>query len=85
MAADGGPTLNPVTIEILTAVLDDHVPFLEAGMPAIDLIDFKYGSRPELNDYWHTDADTLDKLSADSLQTVGRVILRTVNKLFAAE
>lgn len=62
-------------------VLDDHQPFLDAGMPAVDLIDFDYGSAPGLNDYWHTPADTLDKLSPASLETVGRVVLRVLNGL----
>lgn len=57
-------------------ILDDHVPFLEAGMPAVDLIDFEFGSAPGLNDHWHTAADTIDKLSADSLALVVRVALR---------
>ncbi len=58
------------------SILDDHQPFLDAGMPAIVLIDFEYGSAPGLNDYWHTPADTLDKLSAESLHLIGRVTLR---------
>ena len=62
-------------------ILDDHVPFLEAGMPAVDIIDFAYGSAPGRNDYWHTPADTLDKLSPASLQTIGRVVLRMINDL----
>ena len=62
-------------------VLDDHEPFLEAGLPAVDLIDFEFGSAPGLNDYWHTSADTLDKLSADSLGTVGRVLIRLLDDL----
>lgn len=62
-------------------ILDDHQPFLECGIPAIDLIDFQYGSAPHLNDYWHTSQDTLDKLSADSLEIVGQVILRVLNSL----
>jgi len=65
-------------------ILDDHVPFLEAGMPAVDLIDFEYGSRPGLNDYWHTPEDTLDKLSAQSLETVGRLVLCMVDDLMRA-
>ena len=65
-------------------MLDDHVPFLQAGMPAVDLIDFTFGSAPGKNDYWHTAADTPDKLSADSLDTVARVILRALRD-FAAE
>ena len=60
-------------------VLDDHQPFLDAGIPAVDLIDFQYGSEPRLDDYWHTAADTIDKLSAGSLESVGRVVLRVLN------
>jgi glutaminyl-peptide cyclotransferase len=60
---------------------DDHEPFLTAGIPAVDLIDFLYGSAPGLNDYWHTSQDTLDKISADSLGAVGRVVIRVVNGL----
>ncbi len=63
------------------SILDDHVPFLLAGMPAIDVIDFEYGSAPGLNDYWHTPNDTMDKLSAESMQTVGDVVLRMVENL----
>ena len=60
---------------------DDHAPFHEAGMPAVDLIDFEYGSAPGLNDYWHTAQDTLDKLSPDSLGLVARVALRVAQAL----
>jgi len=63
------------------AILDDHQPFLEAGMPAVDLIDFEYGSAPGRNDYWHTPQDTLDKLSAESLGIVGRVVIGVLNDL----
>ena len=67
------------------ALLDDHRPFLEAGMPAVDLIDFEYGSAPGRNDYWHTPQDTLDKLSAESLGIVGRVVIRVLNDLMMEE
>ena len=63
------------------ALLDDHEPFLEAGIPAVDLIDFTYGSRPGLNDYWHTEQDTLDKISPQSLEIVGRTTLRLLDSL----
>jgi glutaminyl-peptide cyclotransferase len=63
------------------SVLDDHVPFLLAGMPAVDVIDFEYGSAPGKNDYWHTPADTLDKLSVKSMQTVGDVVLKTIENM----
>jgi Zn-dependent M28 family amino/carboxypeptidase len=63
------------------AILDDHQPFLDAGFPAIDLIDFHYGSEPNENNYWHTPADTLDKLSAESLAITGRIVLEMINQL----
>lgn len=62
-------------------VTDDHVPFLSAGFKAIDLIDFKYGSTPDANDYWHTPADTMDKVSEDSLLAVGRLVVELLNVL----
>jgi glutaminyl-peptide cyclotransferase len=49
-------------------MIDDHTPFLEAGIPAVDIIDFDYP-------YWHTSADTIDKVSAQSLKAVGETIL----------
>jgi Zn-dependent M28 family amino/carboxypeptidase len=60
------------------AIVDDHVPFLQAGMRAVDLIDFHYGSTPGANDYWHTASDTMDRLSPESLSAVGRVVLHMV-------
>jgi glutaminyl-peptide cyclotransferase len=62
---------------------DDHVAFFERGVPALNLIDFEFGSGPGLNDYWHTPADTLDKVSAESLDLVGRVVARMVAELSA--
>jgi len=48
-------------------IADDHTPFVEAGIPAIDIIDFDYP-------YWHTLQDTADKVSAESLQVVGETL-----------
>lgn len=62
-------------------IYDDHQAFLECGYPAVDLIDFDYGSAPGVNDYWHTAKDTTDKLSADSLLTTGRIVLEMLNRL----
>src|SRR5579862_3809931 len=53
---------------------DDHMPFIKLGVPALDLIDFDY-------EPWHTDADTMDKLSAASLEVVGSVVLESINRL----
>jgi Zn-dependent M28 family amino/carboxypeptidase len=60
------------------AIEDDHLPFLRAGIPALDLIDFDYGPG---NSWWHTERDTLDKLSAGSFRIVGEVLLRAIAKL----
>jgi glutaminyl-peptide cyclotransferase len=65
----------------MTQILDDHTPFLSAGMPAIYIIDFEYGSARGQNDYWHTPQDTVDKLSVQSLGIVGRTVLRLLDDL----
>ena len=52
---------------------DDHLPFLQAGVPAVDIIDFQYPDPTHA--HWHTAGDTLDKVSAQSLQVVGDVLL----------
>lgn len=62
-------------------MLDDHVPFLRAGIPAVDLIDFEFGSAPGRNDYWHTEKDTLDKISPRSMEIVGQTTLRLIELL----
>ena len=62
-------------------IFDDHQAFFERGYPAVDLIDFDYGSSPGANDYRHTPKDTLDKLSADSLFSTGRIVLEMLNRL----
>lgn len=63
------------------AILDDHVPFLEAGIATVNIIDFEYGSRPGLNDYWHTPDDTLDHISPASLQSIGHVVIHMLNRI----
>jgi len=55
------------------SMLDDHTPFLEAGIPAVNIIDFDYP-------YWHTVADTPDKVSAESLLAVGDTLWHWVIK-----
>ena len=49
------------------AIYDDHIPFARRGITAVDIIDFDYV-------YWHTTQDTPDKVSAESLERVGRVL-----------
>lgn len=60
------------------AVEDDHTPFLRLGVRAINLIDFDYGPN---NSWWHTDEDTMDKLSPKSFEVVGRVVAETLKRL----
>jgi len=49
-------------------ILDDHIPFLTLGIPAVDIIDIDYA-------YYHTTDDTPDKVSTDSLKAVGDTLL----------
>lgn len=63
---DSGPPLT-----------DDHLPLQRAGLRAIDVIDFEFGPG---NRFWHTTEDTIDKVSAESLQVVGDVALALVRR-----
>jgi Zn-dependent M28 family amino/carboxypeptidase len=60
--------------EFRHSMLDDHTPFIEAGIPAVDIIDFDYP-------FWHTTEDTVDKVSAESLETVGQTLLSWIISL----
>jgi len=60
------------------AIGDDHMPFINAGVRALDLIDFDYGPN---NSWWHTPADTVDKLDAHSFEVVGAVLVRVIGEL----
>jgi Zn-dependent M28 family amino/carboxypeptidase len=60
------------------AIEDDHLPFKNVGVPVADLIDYDYGYN---NSFHHTSEDTLDKLSPKSLQIVGDVVLKTLQRL----
>lgn len=63
-----------------SSVEDDHLPFVELGIPAVDIIDLDYGP---FNLYWHTRFDTVDKCSPNSLAVVGDTILGTLPVLEA--
>ena len=60
--------LDDYFISDSTRIEDDHLPFLAAGIPSVDIIDLDYEA-------WHTAKDTLDAVSARSLQVVGDVVL----------
>ncbi len=57
---------------------DDHVPFVNRGVPCADVIDLDYGYN---NVFWHSPQDTIDKLSPKSLEIVGDTILETIHML----
>jgi Zn-dependent M28 family amino/carboxypeptidase len=63
-----------VFVNDATPIEDDHVPFLDAGVPSTDIIDLDYAA-------WHTADDTLDKTSARSLEIVGNVVLAALPQI----
>lgn len=66
-------------LEAEGAYSDDHIPFKNAGLPVVDLIDFNYGPS---NQYWHTNEDTLDKVSGESVKVVGDVVIASLPEIF---
>jgi glutaminyl-peptide cyclotransferase len=59
-----------------TAIDDDHMPFIKAGVRAVDLIDFD-----SQNTFWHTPQDTLDKLDPHSFEVIGAVVMKSIEEL----
>jgi Zn-dependent M28 family amino/carboxypeptidase len=57
-----------------TTIDDDHIPFVRAGVPSVDIIDLDYAA-------WHTAQDDLDRVSARSLQIVGDVVLDAIPQI----
>jgi len=68
--------LDDYFVQEATRVEDDHLPFLAAGVPSVDIIDLDY-------EPWHTAKDTLDAVSARSLQLVGDVVLAALPQIEA--
>jgi glutaminyl-peptide cyclotransferase len=68
--------LDAYFVAASTQIEDDHMPFLKAGVPSVDIIDLEY-------EQWHTAGDTLDAVSARSLQTVGDVVVAALPQLEA--
>jgi hypothetical protein len=66
-----GMKLSAYFLPAPTTVEDDHLPFLEAGVPSVDVIDLDYAA-------WHTPRDTLDSVSARSMQIVGDVLVASL-------
>src|SRR5262245_15115376 len=68
--------LDNYFVDESTRIEDDHLPFLQAGVPSVDIIDLDY-------EPWHTAKDTLDAVSARSLQVVGDVLLAALPQIEA--
>jgi len=66
-------------------IIDDHVPFINAGIPAVDVVDARFGRMgptfDSMGEFHHANTDTMDKISQRSLEVVGRTILLTVELL----
>ena len=67
---------HPQFMDEEMAIEDDHLPFLKAGVPAVDIIDLDY---PQ----WHTPQDTIDAISARSVQVVGDVVVAALPQIEA--
>jgi hypothetical protein len=72
-----GVGLGANTVASRNNIMDDHIPFIDAGIPSVDIID---GARPGTTfpPYWETVEDTPDKLSADMLERVADWLLATL-------
>jgi glutaminyl-peptide cyclotransferase len=67
-----------------SSIIDDHVPFIQAGIPSVDVVDARFGRMPGLDgmgEFHHANTDTMDKVSQRSLEIVGRTILLTIEQL----
>ncbi|MEX2273000.1 MAG: M28 family peptidase [Vicinamibacterales bacterium] len=62
----------------ITTIEDDHIPFRDAGVPVIDLIDLEYGPNAS---HWHTAEDTLDKIDPRSMKIVGDVVVAALPEI----
>jgi hypothetical protein len=63
------------------AIADDHLPFIEVGIPAVAVIDFQFGPGPAPGELWHTSGDDLDAVCPASLDAVGEAVLRALPNL----
>lgn len=65
------------------AIQDDHIPFRDAGVPAIDLIDFEFGLGVGTGRYghWHTPGDSVDKLHRRGFDVTGTLVLKALPKV----
>jgi len=70
--------LESILSRYVGQIEDDHIPFLDIGVPSVDIIDLNYGPG---NSWWHTAEDTIDKISVESLEKTGRLVLALLSRL----
>jgi glutaminyl-peptide cyclotransferase len=70
-----------------TSIIDDHISFINVGVPSVDVVDAEYGRMGAgfdgMGEFHHSNTDTMDKVSQHSLEVVGRTILLAVELLDA--
>jgi hypothetical protein len=64
-----------------TPIADDHIPFIEAGIPAVDLIDLQFGEGSAPGSLWHTPGDDLGTVCAESLDAVGEAAIIAIPRI----
>lgn len=62
-------------------ILDDHIPFADAGVPSVVLVDFEFGPGPSPGAFWHTRRDNLGHVCAPSLDAVGETALAALPRI----
>lgn len=77
----GKATLPDAFTNIEKEVYDDHIPFIQEGIPSVDLIDFADGFPP----YWHTSRDTMDNLDRDFMNQIQTIVEGTLDDWFQAQ
>jgi glutaminyl-peptide cyclotransferase len=76
----GGGDASPL-VGTTEGILDDHIPFAQAGIPSVGLIDFQFGRGPVPGAFWHTLQDDLDHVCARSLDAVGEAALVAIPRI----
>ncbi|MDE6294459.1 MAG: M28 family peptidase [Muribaculaceae bacterium] len=66
------------TDRVETAVTDDHVPLIQAGIPAVDIIDYRAGEG--FAPTWHTTQDNIDNIDIRTLEAVGNVVFKVLTQ-----
>lgn len=79
--ARGQDTLPEHFTSVEKSVYDDHIPFIQEGVPSVDLIDFADGFPP----YWHTSRDTMDNLDRQFMNQIQGIVSATVEDWFQTQ